>query len=155
MSMVNWYQKIPMPHSTQAPPRISTSLITGLLTQTRHSMPPPSAREYLQAGAALPHSLPMATIPICTPEDTLQHPLTLPTFPLPTIMHTQSPLQPQPLQGLWIIIPPLVCHSLLKLLLLPGSKGSKPMLNNMTKSSASSTSLLQSLQDAPAPSSPT
>ncbi|KAG5335237.1 hypothetical protein C0989_001736 [Termitomyces sp. Mn162] len=135
MSMVNQYQKIPMPRSTQAPPWISTSLVTGLPTPTRHSTPPPSAREYLQAGAALPCSLLMATIPVCTPEDTLQHPLTPPTFPPPTITRTQSLLQPQPLQGLWIIIPPLVCHSLLKLLLLPGSKGSKPMPNNVTKSS--------------------
>ncbi|KNZ82294.1 hypothetical protein J132_01631 [Termitomyces sp. J132] len=71
-----------------------------------HSTLPPSAREYLQAGAALPHSPLMATIPVCTLEDTLQHPLTLPTFLLPTITRTQSPLQPQPLWGLWIIIPP-------------------------------------------------
>ncbi|KAG5339300.1 hypothetical protein C0989_004861 [Termitomyces sp. Mn162] len=153
MSMVDWYQKIPMPHSTQAPPQISMSLVTGLLTPTRHSTPPPSAREYLQASAALLHSPPMATIPVCTLEDTLQHLLTPPTFPLPTITCTQSPLQPQPLWGLWIIIPPLICCFLLKLLLLPGSKGSKPMPNSVTKSSASSASLLQSLQDASAPSS--
>ncbi|KAG5349962.1 hypothetical protein C0989_001006 [Termitomyces sp. Mn162] len=134
------YWKSPMPHSIQAPPRISMSLVTGSLTPTSRSMLPPSAREYLQAGATLPRSPPMATIPICTPEDIPQHPLTPPTFPPPTIMHTQSPLQLQPLWGLWIIIPPLVCRSPLKLLLLPGSKGSKATPNNATKSSASSTS---------------
>ncbi|KAG5333476.1 hypothetical protein C0989_005768 [Termitomyces sp. Mn162] len=65
----------------------------------QHSMPPPSAKEFPQASAALQHFLPMAAIPACTLEDTLQHPPTLPTFPPPATMHTQSPLQPQPLQS--------------------------------------------------------
>ncbi|KAG5335675.1 hypothetical protein C0989_000758 [Termitomyces sp. Mn162] len=139
--MVNWYLKIPMPHSTQAPLRISMSLVTGPLTPTRHSTPPPSAREYLWAGTAFQHSLLMATIPICTLEDTPQHPLTLLTFLPPTIMCTQSPLQPQPLWSTWIIILPLVYLSLLKFPLPLGSKGLKPMFNNAMKSSASSTHL--------------
>ncbi|KAG5335586.1 hypothetical protein C0989_000937 [Termitomyces sp. Mn162] len=79
-------------------------------------------------------------------------PPTLPTFPLPTTTRTQSLPQPRPLWGLWTIIPPLICHSLPKPFLLPGSKGLKSMPNNATKSSAS---LPRSLQDAPAPSSPT
>ncbi|KNZ75083.1 hypothetical protein J132_04567 [Termitomyces sp. J132] len=106
-------------------------------------------------GAALLHSLLMATTPACTLGGIPQCPPTLPTFPPPTTTCTQSPLQPQPLWGLWTIIPPLVCHSPPKPLLLPGSKGSKSMPNNATKSSASSASLPRSLQDAPTPSSPT
>ncbi|KAG5718726.1 hypothetical protein E4T56_gene2679 [Termitomyces sp. T112] len=53
---------------------ISTFSTIGPLTPTRHSTPPPSAREYLQAGTTLQHSLLMATTPTCTLEDTLQHP---------------------------------------------------------------------------------
>ncbi|KAG5348552.1 hypothetical protein C0989_010002, partial [Termitomyces sp. Mn162] len=62
--------------------------------------------EYPQAGAALPHSTPMATTPVSTPEDTPQHPPTPPTSPPPITMHTQSPLQPQSLRRPRITIPP-------------------------------------------------
>ncbi|KAG5716110.1 hypothetical protein E4T56_gene10873 [Termitomyces sp. T112] len=72
----------------------------------QHSTPPPSAREYPQAGAALPHSMLMAIIPVLTPENTLQHPPTPPTFPPPITMRIQSPLQPQSLWSPWITIPP-------------------------------------------------
>ncbi|KAG5352856.1 hypothetical protein C0989_012610 [Termitomyces sp. Mn162] len=64
--MVDWSLKIHMLCSTQALLRISMSPATGLLTPTRRSMPPPSAREYLQAAP--------------------------PTFPPPTTTRTQ-PLQ--------------------------------------------------------------
>ncbi|KAG5349186.1 hypothetical protein C0989_005411 [Termitomyces sp. Mn162] len=104
--MANPYWKIPTPHSTQVPSRISMCPVTGPLTPTRCSMPPPSAREYPRAGTALPHSMPMAIIPISTPEDTPQHPPTPPTFPLPITMRIQSPLQPRSLWSPWITIPP-------------------------------------------------
>ncbi|KAG5734134.1 hypothetical protein E4T56_gene1389 [Termitomyces sp. T112] len=63
-------------------------------------------QEYPWAGATLPHSTPMAIIPVSTPEDTPQHPPTPPTFPSPITMRIQSPLQPQSLRSLWITIPP-------------------------------------------------
>ncbi|KAG5349262.1 hypothetical protein C0989_004957 [Termitomyces sp. Mn162] len=62
-------------------------------------------------------------------------------------MRTQFPLQPQPLWSTQIIILPLVCHSLLKFPHPPDSKGSKLTSNSVMKSSTSSASLLQSLQD--------
>ncbi|KNZ82264.1 hypothetical protein J132_03778 [Termitomyces sp. J132] len=104
--MADPYWKIPMPHSTQVSLRISTCPVTGPLTPTRHSTPPLSAREYSQAGTALPHSMPMAIIPVSTPEDTPQHPPTPPTFLPPITMCIQSPLQPQSLRSPWITIPP-------------------------------------------------
>ncbi|KAG5726573.1 hypothetical protein E4T56_gene4667 [Termitomyces sp. T112] len=125
---------------------------TRLLTPTRHSTHSPSAKESLWASAALQHFLPMVTIPTCTPEDTLQHPPTPPTFPPLTTMHTWFLLQLQFFQSTQIIILPLICHSPLKFPLPPDSKGSKPTTNSATRSSASSASLLQSLQDALAPS---
>ncbi|KAG5721696.1 hypothetical protein E4T56_gene11196 [Termitomyces sp. T112] len=100
------YWRIPMPHSTQVPSQTNTCPIIGPLTPTRRSMPPPSAREYPRAGAALPHSTPMATTPVSTPEDTPQHPPTLPTFPPPITMRTQFLLQPQSLWRPRITIPP-------------------------------------------------
>ncbi|KAG5347240.1 hypothetical protein C0989_012442 [Termitomyces sp. Mn162] len=115
---------------------------------------PTSAREYPRAGAALPHSTPMATTPISTPEDTPQHPPTPPTFPPPITMRTQSPLQPQSLRKPRITIPHPAHHSPFKPLLLLGSKGSKPTPSNATKSSASSACPLQNSQGVPAPSLP-
>ncbi|KAG5735374.1 hypothetical protein E4T56_gene12805 [Termitomyces sp. T112] len=100
------YWKIPTPHSTWVPLQTNTCPVTGLLTPTRHSTPPPSAREYPWAGAALPHSTPMATTPVSTPEDTPQHSPTPPTSPPPITMRTQSPLQPQSLRRPQITIPP-------------------------------------------------
>ncbi|KAG5335236.1 hypothetical protein C0989_001744 [Termitomyces sp. Mn162] len=104
--MADPYWKIPMPPSTQVPLQINMCPITGPLTPTRHFTPPPSARKYPRAGAALPHFTPMAIIPVSTPEDTPQHPPTPPTFPPPITMHIQSPLQPQSLRNPWITIPP-------------------------------------------------
>ncbi|KAG5718377.1 hypothetical protein E4T56_gene8308 [Termitomyces sp. T112] len=49
--------------SPAAPLQISTSSATGPLTPTRHSMPPSSAREYLQAGTTPQHSLLMPAAP--------------------------------------------------------------------------------------------
>ncbi|KNZ79543.1 hypothetical protein J132_09255 [Termitomyces sp. J132] len=106
MPMADPYWKIPTPHSIQVPLRTSTCPVTGPLTPTRRSTPPPSAREYPRAGAALSHSTPMAITPVSTPEDTLHHPPTPPTFPPPITMRTQSPLQPQSLRRPWITIPP-------------------------------------------------
>ncbi|KAG5735421.1 hypothetical protein E4T56_gene12788 [Termitomyces sp. T112] len=82
----------PLPFHSRALLQISMSSATGLLTPTRRSMPPPSAREYLQAGAAPQHSPPIATTPACTLKNTPQCPPTPPTFLPPTITHTQ-PLQ--------------------------------------------------------------
>ncbi|KNZ77821.1 hypothetical protein J132_03330 [Termitomyces sp. J132] len=61
---------------------------------------------------------------------------------------------PVPLEPMDNYSPP-THHSPLKLLLLLGSKGSKPMPSNTTKSSASSTCPPWNLQGIPAPSSPT
>ncbi|KNZ71539.1 hypothetical protein J132_08720 [Termitomyces sp. J132] len=82
-------------------------------------------------------------------------PPTLPTFPPPITMRTQSPLQPQSLRRPRITIPHPTHHSPFKPLLLLGSKGSKPTPSNATKSSASSACPLRNLQGVPAPSSPT
>ncbi|KAG5349902.1 hypothetical protein C0989_001342 [Termitomyces sp. Mn162] len=138
MSMVGLSLKISMPHSIQAHSQISTSPIIGPLIPTRNSMLPPSVRGYPWAGAALQCSLLMATTSACTPEDSLQHSPTLPTFHPLITMHILFLLQSQPLQSSQMIIPLFDCHSLLKSLLRPDSSELKPTSSSAMKSSASS-----------------
>ncbi|KAG5720274.1 hypothetical protein E4T56_gene3345 [Termitomyces sp. T112] len=136
--MADPYWKIPMPPSTQAfyTPSISQEIPPGWRC-------PPTFHTNGNNPRINPGGY--STAP---PNPAYLPPAHYYAYPIPAA----APVPPEPMDN---YSPPPAHRLPLKLLLLLGSKGSKPTPSNATKSSASSTCPPQNLQGIPTPSSPT